>query len=354
MTTEAAAATVVVVRRTWASAAAAAALTGTVGVLATVPWWASHGLMRDFVEFFTLLALAQMWNLLAGYAGLVSIGQQAFIGIGAYALYLLGDRGGVHPFAAVALAGLVAAAISLPTAALAFRLRGGYFAIGTWVIAEAFSLLTLNSADLGVDLGSGVGVTIYSAASLGPDLRIEGAYWWALGLGAGSVIVTYLILRSRLGLGLTAIRDDETAASSLGVDVLRAKILVWVVAACGCGLAGAVVYLNLVRVEPAAAYDVNWAAFMIFIVVIGGIGTIEGPIVGTIIFFLLQQELADYGVWYLIILGSVGVLVAVWFRAGIWGAVSRRFAVQLFPVQRRVRLAPQAAAASRERSSGSG
>jgi branched-chain amino acid transport system permease protein len=337
-TGEAAAPAVAVVRRTWTSAIAAVVLTCALGVLVTVPWWAGLGLQRDFVEFFTLLALAQMWNLLAGYAGLVSIGQQAFIGIGAYSLYLLGDRGDVHVFGAIALAGLVAAAISIPTAALAFRLRGGYFAIGTWVIAEAFALLTLNGKDFGLDLGGGVGVTIYSAARLEREFRAHGTYWWALGLGAGSVLLVYVVLRSRIGLALTAIRDDETAARSLGVNVLRTKVLVWVVAALGCGLAGAVIYLNLVRVEPAAAYTVNWSAFMIFIVVIGGIGTIEGPIVGTIVFFVLQQELANYGVWYLIILGSVGVVVAVFMRGGIWGVIGRRFGLHLFPVQRRVRL----------------
>jgi branched-chain amino acid transport system permease protein len=152
------------------------------------------------------------------------------------------------------------------------------------------------------------------------------------------VLLVYAILRSRIGLALTAIRDDETAARSLGVDVLRTKVLVWIVAALGCGLAGAVIYLNLVRVEPSAAYTVNWSAFMIFIVVIGGIGTVEGPILGTIVFFVLQQELSNYGVWYLIILGSVAVLAAVWVRGGIWGVVARRLDVHLFPVQRRVRM----------------
>jgi branched-chain amino acid transport system permease protein len=337
MTGEAAAPSAAVVRRTWTSAVGGVGLACALGVLVTVPWWASESLMRDFVEFFTLLALAQMWNLLAGYAGLVSIGQQAFIGIGAYSLYMLGDKGGVHAFGAVALAGLVAAAISAAIAPLAFRLRGGYFAIGTWVIAEVFALLTLNGTDFGLDLGGGVGVTIYSAARLEREFRAHGTYWWALGVGAGSVLLAYAILRSRVGLALTAIRDDETAARSLGVNVLRTKVLVWIVAAFGCGLAGAVIYLNLVRVEPAAAYTVNWSAFMIFIVVIGGIGTIEGPIIGTIIFFVLQQELANYGAWYLIILGSVAVLAAVWLRGGIWGVVDRRFGLQLFPVQRRVR-----------------
>jgi branched-chain amino acid transport system permease protein len=330
-------ASVSVVRRTWTGGATAVVLAGVVGVLVTVPWWASEGRQRDLIELFTLLAMAQMWNLLAGYAGLVSIGQQAFIGVGGYGLYLLGDRADVHPFAAVALAGLAAAAISLPVAALVFRLRGGYFAIGTWVIAEVLALLTLNGADLGVDVGGGNGATIISAAQLDRTFRAHGAYWWALGLGAGSVLVVYLILRSRVGLALTAIRDDETAARSLGVDVLRMKVLVWAVAAFGCGLVGAVVYLNLVRVQPDAAFDVQWSAYMIFIVVIGGIGTIEGPIIGTIVFFALQQKLSQYGTWYLIILGCVAVLAAVWMRGGIWGTIARRVDVQLFPVQRRVR-----------------
>jgi branched-chain amino acid transport system permease protein len=328
---------VAVVRRTRVSVVGGIVLLGVLAALISVPWWQSQSTMRDLVEFFTLLALAQMWNLLAGYAGLVSIGQQAFIGIGAYSLYMIGDKGGVHPFAAVALAGLVTAAISIPTAALAFRLRGGYFAIGTWVIAEAFLLLTLNGGDLHVDLGGGNGVTILSAAQLDREYRAHGTYWWALGVGAGSVLVTYAILRSRLGLALTAIRDDETAARSLGVNVLRTKILVWIVAAFGCGLAGAVIFMNLVRVEPAAAYDVNWTAYMIFIVVIGGIGTIEGPIIGTIVFFTLQQELSDYGVWYLIILGSVAVLVAIWVRGGIWEVVGSRLGIHLFPTRRRVK-----------------
>lgn len=304
-----------------------------VAVFATGPGWLSEGQMRDLVELFSLLALAQMWNLLAGYAGLVSIGQQAFIGVGAYGFYVLADKGNVTPFVAVALAGLVAAVVSVPTAAMAFRLRGGYFAIGTWVIAEVFRLLAINWSYV----GGGDGVTILSAAGIDRTVRGHGTYWWALGIGAGSVLGSYALLRSRVGLALTAIRDEETAARSLGVDVLRTKVLVWVVAAFGCGLAGAVIYLNLLRIQPDAAFDVNWSAYTIFIVVIGGIGTVEGPIIGTIIFFVLQQKLSNYGVWYLILLGAVAVASAIWMRGGVWGVVQRRIGVDLFPVQRRVR-----------------
>lgn len=307
-------------------------LAALVGALAAGPWWLGEADLRNLVELFTLLALAQMWNLLAGYAGLVSIGQQAFVGIGAYAFYVLGDKEGVHPFLAVALAGGIAAAIALPTAAVAFRLRGGYFAIGTWVIAEVFHLLTVNWSYV----GGGNGVTILSAARIDRTERAHGTYFWALGLAVASVLGAYLLLRSRVGLALTAIRDEETAARSLGIDVLRTKVLVWIVAAFGCGLAGAVIYLNLLRIQPDAAFDVNWSAYMIFIVVIGGIGTVEGPIIGTVIFFTLQQELSDQGAWYLILVGGIAVLAAVWLRGGVWGTVERYVPWSLFPVRRRV------------------
>ncbi len=326
---------VAVVRRGWLGAGVAVVLAAGVGALAAVPWWASEGQARNLVEFFTLLALAEMWNLLAGYAGLVSIGQQAFIGIGAYSLFAFGDKWGVHPFVAVALAGVVAAVLAAPTAALAFRIRGGYFAIGTWVIAEVYHLLTINISWL----GGGNGETILSAARLDRTYRAHGTYWWALGVGVGSVLLCYALLRSRVGLALTAMRDEETAARALGVNVGRTKLLVYIVASAMCGLAGAVVYLNLLRVQPDAAYDVNWTAYMIFIVVIGGIGTIEGPIVGAVIFFTLQQELSQYGAWYLIVLGCVGVLAAVWMRGGIWGVVGSRFGVHVFPLRRRLQVA---------------
>jgi branched-chain amino acid transport system permease protein len=310
-----------------------ACIAAVVAALAAGPWWLSEAHLRDLVELFSLLAIAQMWNLLAGYAGLVSIGQQAFIGLGAYALFAFGDKRGVHPFVAVALAGLVCALISIPTAAVAFRLRGGYFAIGTWVIAEVYRLLAINMQWV----GGGDGTLLFSAARIDRELRAHGTYFWALGLGVASVLGSWLLLRSRLGLALAAIRDEETAARSVGVSVLRAKVIVWVLAALGCGLAGAVYHLNLLRVQPDAAFTVNWSAYMIFIVVIGGIGTIEGPIVGTIVFFALQQELSQYGAWYLIVLGVVAVVAAVWIRGGIWGLVGRRLGLHVFPVQRRVR-----------------
>jgi branched-chain amino acid transport system permease protein len=319
-------------RATAASRVGAVLALVAVAVLGTAPLWARTSVLRTLIGFFTLLALATMWNLLAGYAGLVSIGQQAYIGVGAYGLYWLSDSAGLDPFAAVPVAALVAAMISVPIAVLAFRLRGGYFAIGTWVIAETLRLLVANTTQL----GGGSGVTITAVSGYDRQTRIYLTYWLALAVGVGAVALTYLLLRRRLGLALTANRDSETSARSLGVDVYRVKLLVYVVAAFGCALAGAVIYLNLLRIQPDAAFSVNWSAFMIFIVVIGGVGTIEGPIVGAVLFVVVQETLAQHGSWYLILLGLIAVAVALRARHGLWGLVAERTGISLFPVRRRL------------------
>jgi branched-chain amino acid transport system permease protein len=301
-------------------------------LLATVPLWAENATTRTMVTFFTLLALAQMWNLLGGYAGLISVGQQAYVGLGAYGVWLLGDIFGIHPFVSALLAGLLAAAIALPVAPLLFRLRGGYFAIGTWVFAEVVRLVVANIQAT----GGGSGKTILSAARLDMETRIPGTYWLGLFVAVGSVLLVYFLLRSRVGLALTAIRDNELAAQSSGVNVFRAKLYVYVIAAFGCGMMGAVVAMNLLRIQPTAAFSINWTAFALFIVVIGGFGTIEGPIIGAVVYFSLQQTLSQYGTTYMLLLGVIAVIMATKAPHGIWGFVVKRWNIQLFPVSRRL------------------
>jgi branched-chain amino acid transport system permease protein len=301
-------------------------------VLAAGPLLFVNSVLHTLIQFFYLLALAQMWNLLAGYAGLVSIGQQAYVGIGAYGLLYFSDNLGVNLFLAVFLAGLLAGLLALPTSALVFRLRGGYFAIGTWVVAEVYRLLVENSQSL----GGGTGATI-PVLGIDRQLRQYATYWIALGVGLGSVLLVYFVLRSKLGLALRAVRDREVAAPTLGIDVHRTKVKVYVLASAVCGLTGAVIYLSLLRLQPEATFSVNWTAFMIFAVVIGGIGTISGPILGTIVYFLLQQYLADLGSVYLIILGGLAVLVMLRAPRGLWGLIMDRWNIPLFPVQLRVK-----------------
>jgi branched-chain amino acid transport system permease protein len=271
--------------------------------------------------------MGTMWNLLAGYGGMVSVGQQAFIGIGGYGLVYLADIVGVSPFVAVPLAALVCGGLAWLASFLVFRLVGGYFAIGTWVVAEVVRLLTIQVDTVGA--GSGISLRAWSVYT--PVYRIAYVYWLSLVAMVVAVLAVYLLMRSRVGLGLTAVRDEPTAASSLGVQVTRAKRIVFVVAAIGCGLAGGVIASNTLRVQPDSIFSVSYSAIMIFIVVIGGIGTIEGPILGAVVFYVLEQQLADLGAWYLIILGAVAILFTVTLPRGLWGLVTRG-RLRLFPV----------------------
>ena len=303
-------------------------------VLAFAPSYADAGLLSRLGDMFGLLALAQMWNLLAGYAGLVSIGQQGFFGLGAYALIAFVNNQGLNLYLSVLLAGLVVGLIAIPTSFLAFRLRGAYFAIGTWVIAQVFLEVISNNAAL----GGGSGVTL---RVIGTDLRTRQhvTYWIALAVGVGSVMVVYAMLRSRLGLALQSIRDNEDGARGIGVDVFRNQLLVFLIAALWTGLAGAVYYLSHLRVQPTAAFSViSWTAPIIFIVVIGGLGTVEGPIIGTVVYYVLSRRFENDQTWYFIGLGLAAILVSLYFRRGLWGEVQARTGVHLFPVRRRLRI----------------
>jgi branched-chain amino acid transport system permease protein len=297
-------------------------------VLGAAPYLIDRGTQQSLVILFSLVVMGTMWNLLAGYAGLVSIGQQAYIGIGAYGLVYLADTLGLDPFLAVPLAVLAAGVVSVPVSFLAFRLSGGYFAVGTWVIAEVMRLCTVQ-----IDvLGGGSGVTLSAFSGLTPGRRIAYVYWLSLAAVVVAVAVTYVVMRSRWGLGFTAIRDDAVAAESHGVHVVRSRRLVFVIAAMGCALAGSMIAADTLRVQADSVYSWQYSASMIFIVVIGGIGTIEGPIVGAAVFFALQQWLSDLGTWYLVVLGLVSIVITLFLPRGLWGLISGNGRIQLFPV----------------------
>jgi branched-chain amino acid transport system permease protein len=312
--------------------------------LAAAPWWGGRDDLRLLAEIYAYVALASLWNLLAGYAGLVSVGQQAYVGLGAYLLFALTILLGVPPLIAIPLAGLIAAILSLPVAALIFRLRGHYFAIGTWIVAEMFRLLASQVSVLGGGSGTSLPVGIVTSIASSRQMREFLIYWIALALMVGTLTAIILLLRSRYGLALRAIRDNELAAQSNGVNVTRVKLIVYVITALGTAMVGALIFLQKLRISPDAAFSVNdWTAFVIFITVIGGIGRIEGPIVGTLVFFLLRQFLADLGTIYLIMLGAVAIVVMLKAPKGLWGLVVERFGFQFFPLERRVVLADRVA-----------
>ncbi len=313
-----------------------------------LPAVASRSLIQDLFFILTMLTLAQFWNLLAGYGGLVSVGQQAFVGIGAYAMFAAVILAGVDPVFAIPLGGLAALAFAVPTAFFAFRLQGAYFAIGTWVIAEVARLLVAQWKALGGGTGTSlpreataniVGVETIAALFDVRDAAARDilAYWLALALGAATIGAIYWLLRNRLGLALAAVRDNAEAARSVGVDAGRIKWAVFLVAAFGTGLVGALIYVQTARISPDAAFSVtDWTAYVIFIVVVGGIGRLEGPILGVLVFYALQSTLADYGSWYLMSLGLIAIAVMLFAPRGLWGLFSERSGVELFPVRRRL------------------
>jgi branched-chain amino acid transport system permease protein len=305
--------------------------------LAAAPWWGGRDDLQLFSEIYAYVALASLWNLLAGYAGLVSVGQQAYVGLGAYSLFALAILFGISPLWSIPLAGLIAAALSIPVALLVFRLRGHYFAIGTWIVAEVFRLTASQISALGGGSGTSLPAAVVIAIAPTRALRDFTMYWIALLLAAAVLALIVLLLRSRYGLALKAMRDAELAAACSGVDVYRTKFLVYVVTALATAMLGALIFLQKLRISPDAAFSVNdWTAFVIFITVIGGIGRIEGPIVGTLVFFALRQTLADLGTIYLMMLGLVAIVIMLLAPKGIWGMVAARFGWQLFPLERTV------------------
>ena len=307
--------------------------------LIAAPWWGTIANLRLIGEIMVYLALASLWNLLAGYSGLVSVGQQAFIGFGGYGLFTIVLYLGWNPLLALPLTGLAAAIVSVPVAKLVFRLNGAYFAIGTWVVAEVFRLSFAQMSSLGGGSGSSLPITVMSAMASSKFYREAMIYWVALALGVGSVIFIYLLLRSRIGLALTAIRDSEVASSSLGITIPRIKLAIYAVVAALTSMVGSLIFIQKLRITPDAAFSVNdWTVVVIFMVVIGGIGTIEGPIVGTLVFFLLREYLASLGLVYMIILGLLAILVMMVSPKGIWGILAGRFGISLFPVGYRVEL----------------
>jgi branched-chain amino acid transport system permease protein len=305
--------------------------------LVALPWWGDAGTMRLVGEMAYYLALAQLWNLLAGYAGLVSVGQQAFVGLGGYALFYLTGPMNMNVYAALALAGPFAGIIAIPVSFAVFRLRGAYFAVGTWVVSEVFALFASLIAVLGA--GSGMSLTPAILRQISPDRNVRDMILYIMSLGMSALVfaVVYLLLRSRHGLALTAIRDSEPASASLGVNTFRTKFIIYVATAACTGLIGGLIFLQKLRISPEAGFSINdWTVVVIFMVVIGGIGTLEGPFIGMLIYFALRELLADYGTIYLMLMGAIAIAVMLKAPLGIWGFLIQRYDLQLFPVGRRL------------------
>jgi branched-chain amino acid transport system permease protein len=302
--------------------------------LVFVPLALNLNAVQDMTTLLIFVLMAVMWNALAGYGGLVSVGLQAYIGLGAYATVWLANHS-VNPYLAMVLAALFCGAVSIPLSFLVLRFRGAQFAIGTWVVAEALAIYVSFDSSL----GAGTGTSLIQMNAYAPGPREHDIYWLTLGMTAFFVGLLFLLLRSRLGSSLQAIRDDEEAAASVGVRVVAGKRILFILAALGCGAAGALTLANILFIEPTSIFSVNYSAFMIFMVLVGGLGTFEGPIIGAIVFYVIQKQFGNDGTWYLVGLGATAIAFALLLPRGLWGTLEERTGLRFMPVGYRVQTA---------------
>jgi len=280
---------------------------------------------------FIYVILAVMWNALVGYCGLVSIGQQAFFGLGAYFAVRLADLG-VSVYPSLFVAAIIVGALSLPLSSIMLRLKDGEFAIGMWVVAELAHLLV--NLDTLINGETGTSLIALNAYAIGERRALT--YWCAFAGMAGLLAIVFFLLRGPTGAAIQAIRDNEPAAESIGVRVTRAKRLVFVLSATGAALAGSLWVATAVTFQPRTYFSPQWTAYMIFMALVGGLGTFEGAIIGAVVFFAIEAWFGAAGVWYLVGLGAAALVFALAFPRGIWGWVEDRTALRLLPVGYRI------------------
>jgi branched-chain amino acid transport system permease protein len=267
-------------------------------------------------RIFEYAALAQAWNLLAGYGGLVSLGSAAFIGIGMYgtAKMIIGPGAPVIP--SMLVGGACAAIFAAVVSPALFRLRGLYFVIATLVLAEALQIWLFNWDHLG--LHGSAGLFLPNTAPTPHQL-----YWMGLVVAAAATALLAVVLRTRLGLALRSIRDDEDAAQQMGLWPFRTKLWAFVITAFVMGVVGGLQADYLGKIEPGGAFSLNWTVDIVTIAIIGGMGTVVGPLFGSVFVIWLGEKLANHPETHIMITGGILIAVIRFAPYGIWGTLAR-------------------------------
>ena len=280
------------------------------------------------VLMWTLLGAA--WNLLGGFAGQVSFGHAAFFGIGAYTTMILYLKLGLAPWYGMALGGLAGALAALPIGLICFRLRGPYFSLSTLAVAEIVRLVALNWEEL---TNGPVGLLITTLPPVGlpgRPLNWESKvpfYYLGAGLVVGAMVATDQLARSRLGAYLLAIREDEDAAESIGIDTVRAKVVTLALSAFFTGLGGGFYGVYFRYVDPDAVFPIALSVEMVFIAVVGGLATVGGPVIGAVFLVTLGELFRErFLVGHLIFYGLFMMLAIRYLPEGIWGGARRALA----------------------------
>lgn len=296
-----------------------------VAVLVVIGFVGENNIRRILIRMFLYCAMAVVWNLMSGYTGMTSLGQQAFVGIAGYSMAVMTSTYLASYWVGLLVGGAIGAVLALVLAVILFRMRGMYFAIATWVIAEALKTFFLSWKF--VNQGGGLSV-------MGRPTDRTIIYMVALLICVAAIVTVYLLLNSKLGLGLTAMRDDPDAASSVGVNIFKSKLICFVVAGIFTALAGGWYFLNNVSIYPTSGFGNSWTVAVVFIVIIGGIGTMAGPIVGSVVYIMLSEILADYPGWSNIILGFIAILVILFLPDGIIGTLQKKLKFEILSQKR--------------------
>lgn len=294
----------------------------------------SQNTLRILLSMALYCTLGQMWNLLSGYTGMTSLGQQIFIGLAGYSVAVTTSTFGLPFWLGMIIGAVFSAVMAFLLSALLFRMSGMYFAIATWVTAEALKIL-FTSWDF-VKMGAGMTMKI------SPYPKTAQIYLMAITVCIVSMFIVYFILNSRVGLGLTAMRDDAGAAASVGVNLFNSKLFCFMISAAITGITGALFYINQGSVFPSGAFGNTWTVAAVFIVIIGGVGTMTGPIVGAVCYVLITEltvklentlNISLVGI-NMIVLGIIAIAVILFLPHGIIGTLERKFNFELLSSRR--------------------
>ncbi len=286
----------------------------------------STNAMRYLIQISLYITMGQMWNLLSGFSGMTSLGQQLYVGLAGYSVAVVTTIFHLPLSVGLITSVVVSVIVALFLSLILFRMEGMYFAIATWVIAEAFTMMFLNWKFV----GQGGGLTIHII----PYPGIHEICLLAITICSIALVVVYTLLHTKVGLGLTAMRDDITAAASIGVNIFNHKLLVYIISAVFIALSGGIIFINKGTIYPESGFGISWTISMVFIVIIGGSGTISGPIVGSIIYVFLEEYLAHYPGWSNIILGLITILVIIFLPDGIMGTLQKKYRFEIFSAKR--------------------
>lgn len=294
----------------------AAALAGLIAALIAVPGQLYSGQLRMVTAVLMFVALAQAWNIIGGFTGYACFGQVAFFGIGGYLTAVLMEHANWSFWGALPVSGLACAGFAALVGVPLLRLRGHYFAIATLGVAEGTREVVTN---LGWLTGGGAGITVPTLAGRGtPWLGNQGFYLLFLALAGLAVAVAALIARSRFGYGLRAINQDEDAAAAAGVNTTRSKVLALAISATITGLAGSAYAFQQVTIYPQRLFDVDITVTMIVMVVLGGAGTVLGPLLGAVgLQFVSEYLRQHFPQEHILVLGTVIILVVLLFPSGV-------------------------------------